>query len=102
MPYSIVFSTSNAQSISQADTRTALEALTTVAVLQRNGEEIKFARIFDLQADPKAGHFAPVRINDTLTLLFDDDEFESRHYALHVSDAEFDAIFGRICEGKLA
>jgi hypothetical protein len=37
-----------------------------------------------------------VRINDTLTLLFDDDEeFESHHYAFHVSDAEFDVIFGR-------
>jgi hypothetical protein len=26
-----------------------------------------FARIFGLHADPKGGHFAPVRINDTLT-----------------------------------
>jgi hypothetical protein len=41
--------------------------------------------------------------NDTLTLLFDDDEeSESHHYAFHVSDAEFDAIFGRIREAKLA
>ena len=47
-----------------------------------------FARIFGLHADPKSGHFAPVRINDTLTLLFDDHEqFESHHYAFHVSDA---------------
>jgi len=62
-----------------------------------------FARIFGLHADPKDGHFAPVRINDTLTLLFDDDEeFESHHYAFHVSDAEFNAIFGRIREAKLA
>jgi catechol 2,3-dioxygenase-like lactoylglutathione lyase family enzyme len=29
-------------------------------------------------------------------------EFESHHYAFHVSDAEFDAIFGRIREAKLA
>jgi hypothetical protein len=44
-----------------------------------------------------------VRINDTLTLLFDDvEEFESHHYAFHVGDAEFDAIFGRIREAKLA
>jgi catechol 2,3-dioxygenase-like lactoylglutathione lyase family enzyme len=43
-----------------------------------------------------------VRINDTLTLLFDDQEkFESHHYAFHVSDAEFDAILGRIREAKL-
>ena len=46
---------------------------------------------------------SPVRINDMLTLLFDDEEeFESHHYAFHVSDAEFDAIFGRIREAKLA
>jgi catechol 2,3-dioxygenase-like lactoylglutathione lyase family enzyme len=62
-----------------------------------------FARIFGLHADPKGDHFVPVRINDTLTLLFDDDEdFESHHYAFHVSDAEFDAIFGRIRKAKLA
>ena len=46
---------------------------------------------------------APVGINDTLKLLFDDvKEFESHHYAFHVSDAEFDSIFGRIREAKLA
>ena len=32
----------------------------------------------------------------------DDEEFESHHYAFHVSDAEFDAILGRIREAKLA
>jgi catechol 2,3-dioxygenase-like lactoylglutathione lyase family enzyme len=62
-----------------------------------------FALIFGLQTDLKSGHFAPERINDTLTLLFDDhEEFESHHYAFHVSDAEFDAILGRIREAKLA
>ena len=29
-----------------------------------------FARIFGLHAEPNSGHFAPVRLNDTLTLLF--------------------------------
>ena len=69
-----------------------------------------FAGIFGLHADPKlasmpiqkSDHFAPVRINDTLTLLFDDqEEFESHHYAFHVNDAEFDAILGRVREAKL-
>jgi hypothetical protein len=61
------------------------------------------ARIFGLHADPKNGHFAPVRLNDTLTLLFDDhEEFESHHYAFHVSDAEFDANLDRVREAKLA
>jgi hypothetical protein len=38
-----------------------------------------------------------IRVNDTLTLLFDDDEgFAGHHLAFHVSDAEFDSIFKRI------
>ena len=43
-----------------------------------------------------------MRVNDTLTLLFDDDSsFEGHHYAFHVSDVEFDSIFGRIKEAGL-
>jgi catechol 2,3-dioxygenase-like lactoylglutathione lyase family enzyme len=56
-----------------------------------------FAELFGLELEGTDGHFAPVRVNDTLTLLFDDDaSFESHHYAFHVSDEEFDAIFARI------
>jgi catechol 2,3-dioxygenase-like lactoylglutathione lyase family enzyme len=55
-----------------------------------------FADIFGLEVGP-ADHFAPVRVNETLTLDFDDrDRFDWHHYAFHVSEAEFDAIFGRI------
>ena len=62
-----------------------------------------FARIFGLRFDASAGHFAPVRVNDALTLLFDDaSSFESHHYAFHVSDAEFDAILRRVQEAGLA
>ena len=62
-----------------------------------------FAQLFGLPFERAEGHFAPVRVNDTLTLLFDEDEgFESHHLAFHVSDAEFDAIFGRIKEAGLA
>jgi hypothetical protein len=42
MPYTIVFSTSDTQGLLQADTKTALEALTTIGALQRRGEEIKY------------------------------------------------------------
>ncbi len=56
-----------------------------------------FARIFGLTYEGTMGHFAPVKVNDSLTLDFDNsDEFESHHYAFHVSDEEFDAIFNRI------
>src|SRR5689334_6674157 len=56
-----------------------------------------FARIFGLKASGKGGHFAKVRVNKTLTLLFDTDRsFESHHLAFHVGEKEFDAIFGRV------
>ena len=60
-----------------------------------------FADLFALKRG-RAGHFAPVRVNKSLTLLFDDDDnFESHHYAFHVSDREFDAIFGRIKKAEM-
>ena len=62
-----------------------------------------FARLFGLHVEGEHGHFAPVRVNDTLTLLFDEDSsFESHHYAFHVSDSEFDQIFGRVRDAKLS
>ena len=56
-----------------------------------------FAEIFGLTAKP--GYFAQVRVNDSLTLDFADDEEDRRgpgHYAFHVSDAEYEAIFERV------
>jgi catechol 2,3-dioxygenase-like lactoylglutathione lyase family enzyme len=57
-----------------------------------------FAQLFGLKFDGLGEYFAPVRVNKTLTLLFDDDvdRFESHHYAFHVSDAEFDAVLQRV------
>ena len=56
-----------------------------------------FARIFGLRYEGAMSHFAPVRVNDTLTLDFDDQAtFEHHHYAFRVGDAEFDAIFARV------
>jgi catechol 2,3-dioxygenase-like lactoylglutathione lyase family enzyme len=56
-----------------------------------------FARIFGLSYSGPVQHFAPVKVNDDLTLDFDDAEsFESHHYAFLVTEPEFDAIFGRI------
>jgi catechol 2,3-dioxygenase-like lactoylglutathione lyase family enzyme len=57
-----------------------------------------FAGIFGLDFnEQQSDHFAPVRVNKELTLLFDEDtSFDSHHYAFHVNDAEFDAIFERI------
>lgn len=56
-----------------------------------------FARIFGLAYDGVEPPFAPVRVNDRLTFDFDSkDGYEHLHYAFKVSEAEFDAIFGRI------
>ena len=65
-----------------------------------------FAEIFGLKVTPGDGYFVPVRINDALTLDFSDDPDVGggfgHHYAFHVSDAEFDAIFGRVKARGLA
>jgi catechol 2,3-dioxygenase-like lactoylglutathione lyase family enzyme len=56
-----------------------------------------FAEIFGLAYEGPVGHFAPVRVNATLTLDFDDaSSFASHHYAFRVDDAEFDAILQRV------
>ena len=56
-----------------------------------------FARIFGFKYEGPKGHFAPVRVSDTLTLDFDDRrEVAHHHYAFHVDDETFDAILGRV------
>jgi catechol 2,3-dioxygenase-like lactoylglutathione lyase family enzyme len=62
-----------------------------------------FAQIFGLRYDGSKGHFAPVKINGELTLLFNKDEgFGSSHYAFHVSDEDFDKIFQRVKDEGVA
>jgi catechol 2,3-dioxygenase-like lactoylglutathione lyase family enzyme len=65
-----------------------------------------FAEIFGLTVKP--GHFAQVQINDSLTFDFadepepwggpgfDPETGRSHHYAFHVSDTEYEAIFARV------
>ena len=55
------------------------------------------AHIFDLPYDGP-GHFAPVRVNDALTLDFGDGDspIGQLHYAFVVSEDDFDQIFDRI------
>jgi catechol 2,3-dioxygenase-like lactoylglutathione lyase family enzyme len=72
---------------------------TIVPARDKEGSARFFAQIFGLKYDGPTGHFAPVRVNGELTLDFDDaDSFEVHHYAFHVSDDEFDAIFKRPVE----
>jgi len=65
-----------------------------------------FAEVFGLTV--RAGHFAQVQVNESLTLAFADEPepwggpgFDPRtgrshHYAFHVGEAEFEAIFSRV------
>ncbi|MBI2529209.1 MAG: VOC family protein [Candidatus Rokubacteria bacterium] len=67
-----------------------------------------FAEIFGLTVKPGPGYFTQVQVNESLTLDFAD-EPEARggpgvaprtgqghHYAFHVSEAEFEAIWSRV------
>jgi catechol 2,3-dioxygenase-like lactoylglutathione lyase family enzyme len=56
-----------------------------------------FAGIFGLPFEGASGHFAPVHVNDTLTLLFNQaTNFDTHHLAFHVDDDTFEAILGRV------
>src|SRR5690606_9913769 len=56
-----------------------------------------YSRIFGFDYIGEFSHFIVVKVNDTLSLDFDNREkFESHHYAFKVSEQEFDEIFGRI------
>ncbi len=62
-----------------------------------------FAKLFGLNYEGEFGPFAPVQVNQTFSMDFDDrwKGFGVHHYAFHVNDQEFDAIFGRIKEQGL-
>ncbi len=66
-----------------------------------------FAEIFGLTVSSD-GHFAQVQINESLTFAFADEpeawggpgfdpvKGPSHHYAFHISETDFDAIFNRV------
>jgi catechol 2,3-dioxygenase-like lactoylglutathione lyase family enzyme len=56
-----------------------------------------FADIFGLTVKPGEGYFAQEQINVSLTFdSADEPKPQSHHYAFHISEAEFEAIFGRV------
>ena len=65
---------------------------------RNQGQGAKFlAGLLDVPWAEKQGTFSPVYVNESLTVDFADrDRFESHHFCFSVSEAEFDAIFGRI------
>lgn len=75
---------------------------TIVPAHDKEGAAKWFADLFGLTYRGPWGHFAPVQIDDYLSLDFDDrEEFESHHYAFLVSDEEFDAILARVCGAEI-
>jgi len=70
----------------------------TIVPSHDNIESAKFyEKIFDFEFVKEWGHFAVVKVNQTLTLDFmNEDEFSSLHYAFKVSDQQFDDILGRV------
>ena len=61
------------------------------------------ARTFGLKYEGLWGHFAPVKVNDILTLDFDDsDNPRSNQYAFLSSDGEFDATLQRVKDEGIA
>jgi catechol 2,3-dioxygenase-like lactoylglutathione lyase family enzyme len=69
-------------------------------VAARNKEESAayFTDLFGLPAPMPFGHFLVVRLEHGASLDFADarDDIRPQHYAFLVSEAEFDAIYGRI------
>jgi catechol 2,3-dioxygenase-like lactoylglutathione lyase family enzyme len=73
-----------------------------------------FAEIFGLKVKPGQGRFAQVQVNESLTFDFADEPEawggpgfdprtgKSHHYAFHISEPEFEAIFGRVKAKGLA
>jgi len=58
--------------------------------------------VLGLSPPVRVGHFAVVRVGETsLDFVETDGPIEQRHFAFLVSEAEFDAIFGRIRERRL-
>lgn len=55
------------------------------------------AYIMGLEYEGLFGHFAPVKVDEHLSLDFDNREnFQGNHYAFLVTDEDFDAILGRV------
>ena len=75
---------------------------TIVPAHDKEGSARWFAEVMGLEYKGPWGHFAPVQIDEHLSLDFDQaDKFQTSHYAFIVSDAEFDQIFQRVQDKEI-
>lgn len=76
---------------------------TIVPVRDKKRSAAFYTTVFGFHSEPPLGWFEVVRVNDSLTLDFAEQErFESHHYAFQVSDPEFDSIFERVQAAGIA
>ena len=76
---------------------------TIVPVRDHEAAAREMAGILGLEYNGTWGHFAPVKVNETLTLDFDTSEHpHSNHYAFLADDADFDAILARVKAAGIA
>jgi catechol 2,3-dioxygenase-like lactoylglutathione lyase family enzyme len=77
---------------------------TIVAARDKKASALFLSEILGLSPPMLLGPFALVTVGDELTLDFIDskDEIRSQHYAFLVSETEFDQVFARIEERRLA
>src|SRR3954447_8842996 len=68
-----------------------------VPAMDKNAAARFFADLLGLPVSETAGPFAPVKVNDDLSLDFADrHRAEPGHYAFLVDDETFDALLGRL------
>jgi catechol 2,3-dioxygenase-like lactoylglutathione lyase family enzyme len=61
-----------------------------------------FSAVFGLKYAGSTGHFAALRVNETLTFDFENvKSFERHHYGFLVSDREFEDILQRVKERNI-
>lgn len=75
---------------------------TIVAARDRRASADYFTEVFGLESATEFGPFLAVTLNHGVSLDFaqaaDGQDIHPQHYAFLVDEAEFDAIYGRICE----
>ncbi len=70
----------------------------TIVPAHDQDESARFiARMFGLEYKGRWGHFSPVKVDEHLSLDFDNrEDFKPNHYAFLASDEEFDSILKRV------
>lgn len=75
---------------------------TIVSARDPKASAVFMTRILGLPAPRQLGPFSVVQVGDTsLDFIGSAGEITSQHYAFHVSEVEFDQIFGRIREARI-